>query len=133
VTAGEPRARYDDERAFHPTPESSYGKLLLFVPEGANVLDVGCAWGGFAEALRRLRAARVVGVEMDPVEAEQARSRCDALFVGDVAKLMPTLPRDFDVIVAADVLEHLVEPQPVLKERERERSYNPRISPMPIS
>jgi GT2 family glycosyltransferase/2-polyprenyl-3-methyl-5-hydroxy-6-metoxy-1,4-benzoquinol methylase/glycosyltransferase involved in cell wall biosynthesis len=111
----EPRARYDDERAFNPTPDSSYGKLLPLVTEGASVLDVGCSYGGFADALRRLRKARVVGIELDPVAAEKARGRCDALYVGDVAKLMPDLPGGFDVVVAADVLEHLVEPRPVLE------------------
>jgi GT2 family glycosyltransferase/2-polyprenyl-3-methyl-5-hydroxy-6-metoxy-1,4-benzoquinol methylase/glycosyltransferase involved in cell wall biosynthesis len=109
------RGRYDDQRAIEPTPDSSYGKLLAHVPPGARVLDVGCAYGGFSAALRRLRNCTVVGVEIDPIEAESARSRCDQLFVGDIADLVHRLPRDFDVVVAADVLEHLADPKTVLE------------------
>src|SRR4029453_2405774 len=108
-------ARYNDPRAFDAPPDSSWGKLLALVPAGARVLDVGCAWGAFAAALKSRKSCTVIGVEMDPVAAEAARSRCDEVYLGDVSTLVDRLPRELDVIVAADVLEHLLEPGEVLR------------------
>jgi GT2 family glycosyltransferase/2-polyprenyl-3-methyl-5-hydroxy-6-metoxy-1,4-benzoquinol methylase len=101
---------YSDPRAFDPPPETSWGKLLRLVPEGSRVLDVGCSFGGFSSALRRLRKCYVVGIEIDPAAARVARENCDELFEGDLIEIHAQLPGNFDVVVAADVLEHLVEP-----------------------
>ena len=106
---------YSDPRAFDPPPETSWGKLLALVPQGARVLDVGCAYGGFASAMRRLRGCRVTGVEIDPESAAAARAHCDEVFEGDVVDVAQRLPADFDVIIAADVLEHLVDPEAAVR------------------
>src|SRR5712664_1645186 len=106
---------YLDPRAFDPPPETSWGKLLALVPQGARVLDVGCAFGGFASALRRLRGCQVVGVEINPEAATAARVHCDEVVEGDINEVAERLPADFDVIVAADVLEHLVDPGGALR------------------
>jgi len=108
-------APYSDPRAFDPPPETSWGKLLALVPQGARVLDVGCAFGGFASAMRRLRGCRVIGVEINPEAAAEARAHCDEVIEGDIADVAPRLPADFDVIVAADVLEHLDDPEGALR------------------
>ncbi|MGA9526333.1 MAG: class I SAM-dependent methyltransferase, partial [Myxococcaceae bacterium] len=115
MSGGTPR--YSNEAALDPAPESSWGKLLAQVPQGARVLDVGCARGAFSGALQRLRDCRVIGVEVDEQAAEEARSRCEAVVCGDIQKLLadPAFPRDFDVIIAADVLEHLLDPKGVLE------------------
>src|SRR5215831_12991455 len=106
---------YSDPRAFDPPPETSWGKLLRLVPESSRVLDVGCAGGGFASALRRLRGCSVVGVERDSALAQAARANCDQVVEGDIASVGEELPSDFDVVVAADVLEHLVDPLGALR------------------
>ncbi len=103
-------AAYSDPRAFDPPPDTSWGKLLQLVPAGSRVLDVGCAFGSFSSALRRLRQCHVTGIEIDPDSARVAREHCDELFEGDLVKIHQQLPFDFDVIIAADVLEHLVDP-----------------------
>jgi len=78
------------------------------------VLDVGCSYGGFASTMHRLRGCTVTGVELDRAAAEAARSHCREVYQGDIAEVAPTLSADFDVVVAADVLEHLVNPRQVL-------------------
>jgi GT2 family glycosyltransferase/2-polyprenyl-3-methyl-5-hydroxy-6-metoxy-1,4-benzoquinol methylase/glycosyltransferase involved in cell wall biosynthesis len=110
-------ARYQNEAALDPAPESSWGKLLQWVPEGAKVLEVGCAHGAFSHALKRLKKCRVVGVEIDAGSAETAKARTDALLIGDIAQLLKdgALPADFDVVIAADVLEHVADPVEVLR------------------
>ncbi|HEX4385966.1 MAG TPA: glycosyltransferase, partial [Myxococcales bacterium] len=69
----------------------------------------------FASALRRVRGCTVTGVELDPVAAEAARAHCDRVYQGDIAQVAPRLAAEFDVVVAADVLEHLTNPEEVLR------------------
>ncbi len=109
--------RYANEAALDPPPESSWGKLLALVPRGSRVLDVGCGRGTFAAALRRRLGCHVTGLERDPAYADDARDRCDDLLVGDAAELLtrPVLEARFDVVIAADVLEHLIDPGAVLR------------------
>src|SRR5204862_2229504 len=55
----------------------------------------------------------VVGVEVDAVYAKRARERLDEVVVADVQAFAPGGP--FDCVIAADVLEHLVDPLAVLR------------------
>jgi GT2 family glycosyltransferase/SAM-dependent methyltransferase len=109
--------RYLNEAALDPAPETSWGKLVALVPRGTRVLDVGCGHGALAAALRRIRGCHVTGLEANPDYAADARARCDELLVGDVATLLRdgALAAEFDVVLASDVLEHLVDPVDTLQ------------------
>lgn len=94
----------------------SHALLLDSVPDGARVLDVGCAEGYLARALAE-RGCAVVGVEYDARAAEVAREACSAVFVGDVenAAIRRQVDGEFDRILFGDVLEHLRDPAAVLR------------------
>jgi methionine biosynthesis protein MetW len=96
---------------------ASHRLVLAAVPDGARVLDVGCATGYLAAALRE-RGCTVVGIEADPDAAAQARAHCDAVVVGDVeaprTRAETAARGPFDVVMCADVLEHLRDPWEVL-------------------
>ena len=90
--------------------ESERGEIVARVPEDARrVLDLGCSTGWLAAALKARGDVEVIGIERDPAYAAEARTRCDRVIEGDVEAVPSDLGR-FDCLVAADVLEHLVDP-----------------------
>ena len=105
-----------DQRALRADAyESVRDEILELVPARARrVLDLGCSTGRLAAALKRRGDIEVVGIEKEPAYAEEAKRRCDRVIVGDVEDVPPDLGR-FDCLVAADVLEHLVDPWSTLE------------------
>src|SRR6266850_2296239 len=65
--------------------------------------------------MRRLRGCRVTGVEINHEAVAAARAHCDEVFEGDIVAVAERLPAEFDAIIAADVLEHLVDPEGALR------------------
>ncbi len=82
---------------------------------GLDVLDAGC---GFATTAQRIREAgnRVWGIESDPDAAAVARERIDHVVQADLQDIGAIGAQRFDVIIFADVLEHLAWPIGVLKQ-----------------
>jgi methionine biosynthesis protein MetW len=88
-------------------------KIVGLVPTGARVLDVGCSAGYLGEALIQRRDARAWGIELDETDAAMARERgFEEVFTADLDGFAwDDLGRlEFDVVVFADVLEHLKRP-----------------------
>ena len=77
-----------------------------------QILEVGCAEGGFLSVLREL-GVNAVGVELEPDRVETARRRDPLLQieVGDItdSALAAKWPPHFDLIVMRDVIEHVPE------------------------
>jgi glycosyltransferase involved in cell wall biosynthesis len=97
-----------------PSPHSSHGVLLSWMKERqpARVLDVGCSDGHFGELLRGW-GHQVVGV--DVVKHEGVGERLDEFIEADLNIGLPDeVGEGYDVVVAADVLEHTVEPSVLL-------------------
>ena len=96
---------------------NSRTRLVRWIPAKSRVLEVGCATGFMAEYLTRRLACRVTGVERDPEAARIATGRCERLIVGDVEEpdLIARCAGEYDTIVFADVLEHLRDPEAVLR------------------
>jgi 2-polyprenyl-3-methyl-5-hydroxy-6-metoxy-1,4-benzoquinol methylase len=93
-----------------------YGRLghgakiaLLREPLG-RVLDVGCAEGVNADALRARGASHIAGIDADSGFAAAARDRYDEVVHGSAPEDLAWPDASFDTILAYDVLEHLVDP-----------------------
>lgn len=101
-------------RASYTSPRLDVAAL---VPEDARrILELGCSTGATAGHLKARQGAEVVGVERDPAFAEAATAVVDQLLVRDLNEpdWMDGVDGGFNCIVAADVLEHLVDPWSVL-------------------
>ncbi len=89
---------------------SGHAKLLALVGEGKRVLDVGCSSGYLARPLVA-RGCTVVGLELDPTAAAEARDVCEEVLVGDVETMeLPFEASSFDVVLCGDLVEHLRDP-----------------------
>ncbi|HEV2776304.1 MAG TPA: class I SAM-dependent methyltransferase [Solirubrobacteraceae bacterium] len=87
---------------------AAHARRLL--PEGGRVLDIGCASGGLL-ALLRPRAGHLAGLEISASAATAAAQIADHVVQGALED--PELPfeaESFDLVVLADVLEHLADP-----------------------
>ena len=107
VTSPEYRFKYDEH--------SSHGKIKKVIenlPPG-NVLDVGCAGGEISEFATQI-GHKVTAVDLNKPQTPLSK----AMFVQhDLDKGLPsTIDGKFDLIICADVLEHLRTPDKLLYE-----------------
>lgn len=85
-------------------------QALRLLPPGGRVLDIGCASGGLL-ALLRPGAGHLAGLELSPTAAQAAARIGDQVVCGALED--PGLPfktGSYDLVVLADVLEHLADP-----------------------
>ncbi len=102
-----------------PKPQSYYEQarpelVALLPPELGSVLDLGCGAGGVGRGIRA-RAGRLVGIELEAEAAGRAREVYDEVLVGTIEQQIGALAGPFDTILAYDVLEHLADPEGVLR------------------
>ena len=111
-------SKYDIEIDLENRQGTSHAFLVEMVGANKRVLDVGCDTGYLGEALNALGNV-TVGFEANPAAAEVARTKMSRVEIGDLetANLVELFgPGSFDVIVFGDVLEHLRDPLPVLRQ-----------------
>ena len=90
--------------------------MYQFVPEGARVLDVGCATGNFGQALEELKGCTVVGVDISEADIAEAKTKLSEAYVLDItSEGIAERLGQFDVVVFADVLEHLADSREALR------------------
>ena len=85
---------------------------------GLKILEVGCAWGWFLEALNRRGAAFLHGIEPEEANAAICRSKSFSVehgfFPQDLKDRGP-----YDLVLFNDVFEHLPNPDQMIKEVSR--------------
>lgn len=97
---------------------NSHTQIINKIPKYANVLELGCAHGDMSHVLKQNQQARVIGIEKDPIAAQDAENVCDYVFVEDLDdphSLDALQFEKFDTITLVDVLEHLQSPKAVLQ------------------
>ena len=95
-------------------PDEVAGIFASLLRTTDRVLDVGCGSGEVAKILMDTRGVQVVGVEPDPARAARAASRGVQVHIGYLTSELITAVGQFDIVLFADVLEHLANPHSLL-------------------
>lgn len=99
-------------------PENSnnaHSLALAMVGWNRRVLELGAASGHMTKAMVA-QNCRVTAVEYEAESADHLKEVAEAVIVGDLnaPETVAALPGEFEVILAGDVLEHLIDPKRVL-------------------
>lgn len=116
--SSQPQDAYRYDYAPNLNKDSTASKLLHLVGKNKRVLELGCATGSMTRLLTEQLGCHVTGIELDPISAERARPYCEKLLIGNLDHFDWSILEEknkFDVILIADVLEHLREPVACLK------------------
>jgi 2-polyprenyl-3-methyl-5-hydroxy-6-metoxy-1,4-benzoquinol methylase len=96
-------------------PNNAHAFMLELVGWNRRVLELGAAAGHVTRVLVE-QSCRVTAVERDSEASLQLKEIADDVIVGDLndPMIFVDLQPEFDVLLAGDVLEHLLAPQEVL-------------------
>ena len=110
------RISLTEEYQLKPSEDSSHGRIstLLAARPPAKILDLGCSSGLLAERLEEM-GHHVTGVDLN--EFPEAARRMHAFYRADLSQgIPPEVGSGFDLILMADVLEHLPDPGSLLRQ-----------------
>lgn len=98
-------------------PEISAGDvaiILRMLPDARRVVDIGCGRGGFVAACRR-ELGDALGFDNEPAAGRICRAHGLPFVLGD-AEHLPFAHDSLDVARAKEIIEHLPDPLPMLRE-----------------
>jgi 2-polyprenyl-3-methyl-5-hydroxy-6-metoxy-1,4-benzoquinol methylase len=113
------RVALGEEYQLKESDDSSHGRILALLGSRprSKVLDLGCSSGLLTERLHRA-GHEVTGV--DVVEAPGVHQRMHRFLAADLDAGIPAeVGSGYDVVLAADVLEHLRDPQRLVRDAKR--------------
>ena len=104
-------AEYGDD------PRTELIDLIKEAPE--QILEIGCSSGATGMAIKqKFPDVKYIGIDTDKESAENAQTRLDKVIIADIEKVqLNTLgfkKECFDLIICADILEHLFDPWKML-------------------
>jgi glycosyltransferase involved in cell wall biosynthesis len=102
-----------------PGPRSSHGRLLAWLATRppSKVLDLGCADGALGQRIRAL-GHHVTGVDVERFDGVE--ERLDDFIQADLEHGIPeTVGSGYDVVLCADVVEHVRDPRQLLEDAGR--------------
>lgn len=97
--------------------DGTAARTLRLVGKGKKVLELGCSVGTQSRILTEKFDCDVTGVELNPLAAHQAEAYCSRVVVGNLDQIdfdTEFHNQKFDVILCADVLEHIYDPTAML-------------------
>lgn len=96
-----------------------YDSLSPHINIKQNILDVGCALGGFLDYIGNKGFSELAGVDMTQTYVEQARLKNRYRIEIGNAESLPFDNHSFDIIVMEQVMEHLFHPENAFQEARR--------------
>lgn len=115
-----------ETKKFYENKSVKYGinaqrkaKILDLIPQDAKtVLDIGCAGGELARAISSQREIKIYGVDISQKSLDLAKDVLDGSFCFNIEDdIWPSnlLDKKFDLIIASEVIEHLLSPAEFLE------------------
>ena len=84
-----------------------------------NVLDAGCGDGRLGKLVKHIWGVEVYGVDISKKGVTLARSFGVKAKVADLSKKIPFASNSFDLIICTEMIEHVADPDTLLKEIRR--------------
>src|SRR5574337_658980 len=111
--------RHNYEYEVDASSETAPANVVRMVGQSKRVLEIGCGPGSITKLLTHHGQCRVTALELDPEAITKVAPYCEAIMQADLNSaewphLLDGAER-FDVVVAADVLEHLYDPWTTLR------------------
>lgn len=106
---------YANNKIKKQSENDAWTKLYKLVPENAHVLDVGCSSGNFGHVLMEEKNCKVTGIDINEEDLKLAEKRLDEAYKINIESDDISQLGKFDVVLMADVIEHLVDPLSALK------------------
>src|SRR5207245_7617361 len=101
--------------ALREDPYKTHSLVVGYCGPNKRVLEIGCSTGYLSQALQR-KGCRITGVEIDASAGAAAQRWCERVVIGDVESMdLAPLGAGYDVLLLADVLEHLRDPAAALR------------------
>ncbi len=107
-----------------PKKYGTHGIILNKIPSNSIVLDVGCAGGYLSHILSEKKYCNVVGMDIDEHSIKEARKYCHNTILGNVEETIDGVKEKYDIILIADILEHLINPSIFLKKASKKIKKN---------
>jgi 2-polyprenyl-3-methyl-5-hydroxy-6-metoxy-1,4-benzoquinol methylase len=107
------------EYAVDTNSETAPANVVRLIGANKRVLEIGCGPGSITRILSEISNCKVIGLELDPEAIKKVKPYCVEVMQADLnsndwPNLLDDMPK-FDVVLAADVLEHLYDPWNALK------------------
>lgn len=118
-----------DKYKYNSEQSGLHSKILGEIGSGNRILEIGCA-GGYMSSKLQKKGNYVTAIEINPKDAKRASKYCKKVIVGDIEDkdvLRKLKNQKFDVILLADILEHLKNPQGILLDLSRSLTVNGQI------
>lgn len=111
--------RHNYEYEVDTSSETAPANVARMVGKNKRVLEIGCGPGSVTKILTQQGSCQVTGLELDPEAIKKVTPYCAQVMQADLnSSEWPSLLdgiEKFDVVVAADVLEHLYDPWTTLQ------------------
>ncbi|GAC1387363.1 MAG: hypothetical protein NVS1B7_1530 [Candidatus Saccharimonadales bacterium] len=106
---------YSENSLNKDNENEAWSKVYNFIKPNSRILDIGCSSGRLGEALIKDKNAYVVGLDLDDDDIELAKKNLNEAHKLNIEKDKVSHLGKFDMIIMADVIEHLVDPVKALK------------------
>lgn len=101
---------YSDNTYNTSDTNNAWNKIFQFVKPNSKILDIGCSSGNLGQALKKNKNVQVIGIDIDQNDVNLAKNNLDDAFLLNVEDDDLNHLGQFDIVIMADVIEHLLNP-----------------------